>query len=160
MRELCTSPVYLNLRLRVAFGAMCDLCGCRRIPEIAELGAQHERIETLAAAVMEALSSESANLVESIIELREALSPHVSREEQGIFTQARQLGIGAESIGELTEDHRRFAQILAEPEKLDRAELVRLVDDLIMHITIEEFDLFPTIAEELEPGLMTVPWED
>jgi len=139
---------------------MCDLCGCRRIPEIAELGAQHERIETLAAAVMEALSGGSDDLVAAIVELRDALDPHVVREERGIFTEARRLGIGAESVDELTDDHRRFAEILAEPETLGRAELVSLVDDLIMHITTEEFDLFPTIAEELEPGLMTVPWED
>lgn len=27
---------------------MCDYCDCRRIPEIADLGAEHERIERLA----------------------------------------------------------------------------------------------------------------
>ncbi len=34
---------------------MCDYCKCRPIPEIADLGAEHERIEQLADEVLAAV---------------------------------------------------------------------------------------------------------
>lgn len=127
---------------------MCDYCDCRRIPEIAELGAEHERIEDLADEVLALSRSGSPELPAAIQRLREVLDPHVAREENGVFSEAREAGLGAYYIDELEDDHRRFAAWLGQPD-LDTAKLEALFDELHRHIAIEEYDLFPAAVQVL-----------
>lgn len=126
---------------------MCDYCACRRIPEIAALGVEHDRIEDLGAAALTALRSGEGAGVAAVEELIRALEPHVRREESGIFTQAREAGLGAYYVDDLEEDHRRFAGVLEHPDRLDADALEELLDELHHHIAIEEYDLFPATAQ-------------
>jgi len=134
---------------------VCEQCGCRRVPEIAELGRQHELIEELAGEIVEVLSSDDPEVVAgAAVALREALKPHVSREEEGIFKVAREVGLTNYYLDDLEDDHRHFAESLAEPETLARTALEKLIDELIRHIALEEYELFPATAELLirNPG--------
>lgn len=126
---------------------MCDYCDCRRIPEIAALGAEHDRIEDLGAAALAALRSGEPGSAAAIDLLIRSLEPHVRREERGIFTQAREAGLGAYYVDDLEQDHRRFASALEHPDMLDADALEELLDELHHHIAIEEYDLFPAAAQ-------------
>lgn len=127
---------------------MCDYCDCRRIPEIAELGAQHDRIEELADEALRAAKSGSPDLAEAVDRLRQALDPHVAREESGVFTQARAAGLGPYYVDELEDEHRQFAALL--DGEFDVVSLEAFLDELHRHIAIEEYDLFPAAAQVLE----------
>lgn len=126
---------------------MCDYCDCRRITEIAELGAEHERIEELADAAL--VAARTGDATEEIERLRQALAPHAEREESGVFAEARASRLGSFYVDDLEEDHRRFAAALAEPELLDADTLEDVLDGLHRHIALEEYDLFPAAAQVL-----------
>ncbi len=127
---------------------MCEYCRCRDVPEIARLGAEHDLIEELAdEAIRSARVGDAAAAVDR---LREAIGPHVQREESGLFVEARLSGLAAEYVDDLEDDHRRFAVALEDPAGLDTAALQRVVDDLRRHIAVEEYDLFPAAAQILD----------
>lgn len=134
---------------------MCDYCDCRRIDEIADLGAEHDRIEELADRVLTAVKNGDSAAGERFTELIELLTAHVEREEAGIFVEARTAGLASYYVEDLEEDHRNFAATLADPLRLSPAEIERLFDDLHRHIAIEEYDLFPAAAQVLTE----VQWE-
>ena len=125
---------------------MCDYCDCRRIPEIARLAEDHERIQVVADAALQLARSGGTGLEEALVELREALAPHVEREEAGVFTQARVSGLTS-YLDDLEDDHRRFARLLDHPRGFDSAALESLIDELHRHIAIEEYDLFPAASQ-------------
>lgn len=125
---------------------MCEYCGCRRVPEIARLGAEHDVIDGVIAEVRKADPEEIAPLLDRLATL---LRPHVEREEEGLFAEARSAGLGSYFVDDLEDDHRRFAAALEHREDLRGAPLERLLDDLDHHIAIEEYDLFPACSETL-----------
>lgn len=128
---------------------MCEFCGCRRFPEIARLGAEHDAIEEI---TEEVLASAGTSIApdELLEKLRRALESHVLLEEAGVFTQARYVGISQNYwVDDLEDDHKRFAEILADPSALSPAEIEAFLDDLHRHIAIEEYDLFPALARTL-----------
>ena len=127
---------------------MCEYCGCRRIPEIARLGREHETITELADEA-DANCSDVRARNEALRNLRLALIPHARREEQGVFAQARDADLTRYYIEDLEEDHRQFASALDSVESLDEATLDTLLKDLDRHIVIEEYDLFPAAAKHL-----------
>ncbi|HLU32373.1 MAG TPA: hemerythrin domain-containing protein [Acidimicrobiia bacterium] len=128
---------------------MCDYCDCRRIPEIRDLGAEHDRIEELGDAALAALRRGDPDAPAAIGRLVTALDPHVNREESGVFREARRAGLGAYYVDDLEEDHRRFDAALSDPDSLDPDALESLLDELHRHIAIEEYDLFPAAAQTL-----------
>jgi hemerythrin-like domain-containing protein len=128
---------------------MCDYCDCRRIPEIAALGEEHERIEDLADLVMKAVKDSDADTETLFARLVGLLTTHVAREESGLFIEARTAGLGAEYVEDLEEDHRHFEALLKDPSTLDAAAVEALFDELHRHIAIEEYDLFPAAAQLL-----------
>ena len=105
---------------------MCDYCGCRRIPEIAELCEQHARIQDLADLAISLVDRGGFALTAGLTQLRDALSP-------------------------LEDDHSRFAALLDKPEELDAITLERFVDELHRHIALEEYELFPAAARLFDP---------
>lgn len=130
---------------------MCDYCGCRRIPEIALLGSQHEAIQELADVALTSARSGDEGLGEALVRLREALDPHVRREERGVFTLARRAGFAASNyVDDLEEEHARFAALLDGDGEPDAASLEVFVDELHRHIAVEEYDLFPVAARLLK----------
>ncbi|HEX7099834.1 MAG TPA: hemerythrin domain-containing protein [Acidimicrobiia bacterium] len=128
---------------------MCDYCDCRRVPEIADLGAEHERIEELGDEALRLAKAGSPEFPAALDRLRAALEPHVTREEKGVFAQARIAGLGSYYVDDLEEDHRRFATILDVGADIDAITLERLLDDLHRHIAVEEYDLFPAAVQVL-----------
>lgn len=128
---------------------MCDYCDCRRIDEIADLGAEHDRIEELSDRVLTAVKNGDADAGDKFTELIGVLTAHVRREEEGIFVEARIAGMASYYVEDLEEDHRTFAATLADPLRLSPAAVARLFDDLHRHIAIEEYDLFPAAAQVL-----------
>lgn len=129
---------------------MCEFCGCRDTPEIAALGAEHAAIVELADRVVEGIGSGTMTLAEGVARLLELLTPHVRREESGVFRVADRIGLRSQYVDDLEDDHRRFDHVLGWPGALDPVSLESLLDDLYRHIAIEEYDLFPLIALELE----------
>lgn len=128
---------------------MCDYCDCRRIPEIAALGEEHERIEDLADLVMTATKNGDPDVKAHFARLVRLLTTHVAREESGLFIEARTAGLGAEYVEDLEDDHRRFEALMKDPSTLDAAAVEALFDELHRHIAIEEYDLFPAAAQML-----------
>ena len=134
---------------------MCDYCDCRRIPEIADLGAEHELIEALGDEALRLAKAGSPDFPAALERLRAALDPHVMREERGVFTQARIAGLGRYYVDDLEDDHRRFAEIL-DVDEIDVDTLERFLDELHRHIAIEEYDLFPATVQVLTDA----QWEE
>lgn len=128
---------------------MCDYCDCRRIPEIADLGSEHEQIEDLADLVLKAVKDGEPAIDALFPRLIAALTAHVHREEAGIFIEARAAGLAAEYVEDLEDDHRHFAELLRDPTRLDAAAVEGLFDELHRHIAVEEYDLFPATAQLL-----------
>lgn len=128
---------------------MCDYCDCRRIPEIADLGAEHDRIEDLADEVLQSLKNGSSAASELLGRLIDELSAHVAREERGLFVEARGAGLAPEYVDDLEDDHRRFASVLSDPGALDAEGAEKLFDEIHRHIAVEEYDLFPAAAQVL-----------
>ncbi len=128
---------------------MCEYCGCRDNPEIALLGAQHDAIVELADQVLAAVQTGDETMLGAVARLRELLLPHVEREETGVFRVAEAMGLTNEYIDDLEGDHRQFEAVLSRPETLDTESLESLVEDLYRHIAVEEYDLFPVVAREL-----------
>lgn len=126
---------------------MCEYCGCRRISEIARLGREHDIITEIADEA-DASPADGSSREAALRRLRAALLPHADREEIGVFAQARQAGLTG-YIEDLEDDHRRFAEALADPDSLDPHALHQLLKDLDRHIAIEEYDLFPAAARHL-----------
>jgi hypothetical protein len=127
---------------------MCEYCGCRRIPEIGRLGAEHDTITELADEA-DASRVDTASRNAALRRLRAVLVPHAEREERGVFTEARHAGLAGYYIEDLEDDHRRFKEALDHPESLDDATLETLLKDLDRHIAIEEYDVFPAAAKHL-----------
>jgi hemerythrin-like domain-containing protein len=128
---------------------MCDYCDCRRIPEIADLGREHDRIEELADDVMRGLKNGDGAAVTTFTRLIAELTEHVAREERGVFSEARRVGLGPEYVEDLEDDHRRFAALLENPAILDVDTVGALFDEIHRHIAVEEYDLFPATARLL-----------
>jgi hypothetical protein len=132
---------------------MCEYCGCRDNPEIARLGAEHDAIVELADLVLSELASGEETMAGAVSRLRSLLIPHVLGEEAGVFRVAEEMGLRSQYDDDLEGDHRRFEGILSSPEALDPAALEVLLDELYHHIAIEEYDLFPVVAKELQASL-------
>lgn len=128
---------------------MCDYCDCRRIPEIADLGLEHDRIEDLADEVLRSLKDGGSTAPALLDRLITVLTEHVAREERGVFVEAREAGLAPEYVDDLEDDHRRFAAVLSDPRALDAEHAEALFDELHRHIAVEEYDLFPAAAQVL-----------
>lgn len=128
---------------------MCDYCGCRDNPEIAKLGAEHDAIAALADQVLGEVKAGSETVKGAIGRLRHLLDPHVRGEETGIFRVAETMGLGTQYVYELEDDHRRFDAALSDTGALSVDSLEAVLDEIYRHIAVEEYDLFPEVARNL-----------
>jgi hemerythrin-like domain-containing protein len=118
---------------------MCDHCGCRSFPPIAELTADHEEILRLAWALAEAARQGTIHDPSVRRELVELLDLHVAKEETGLYPEL--LGTGdasVEQVARLEEEHRELGRRLA-GAVFDRRDYYALA----AHIEAEEMELFP-----------------
>ena len=118
---------------------MCDHCGCRAFPPIAELTADHETILDLAWALAEARRSEDRPDRDVRRDLLALLDRHVAKEETGLYPAL--VATGAVSVGEVRDleaDHRDLRRSLTDGG-FDRRDFYALA----AHIEDEEMELFP-----------------
>lgn len=117
---------------------MCDHCGCRSFPAIAELSAEHDEILALAWDVAEARRAGKPAALERA-RLLDLLDRHVEKEETGLYPQLHGTGdLGAARRGALEAEHREVRAWLA-AGTFDRREYFALA----AHVEEEETELFP-----------------
>jgi hemerythrin-like domain-containing protein len=118
---------------------VCDHCGCRAFPPIAELTAEHEEILRLGWALAEATRTGVMVASTDVGELVRLLDVHVRKEESGLYPELIERGALSESkLAELEEEHREIHHALAS-EAFDRGAYYALA----AHIEVEEMELFP-----------------
>jgi hypothetical protein len=87
--------------------AMCDHCGCRAFPPIAELTAEHVEILAMAWELAEAARTghpATPGVLDSLLAL---LDLHVIKEEAGLYPELLEVGALAEdACAALEEEHR------------------------------------------------------
>jgi len=116
---------------------VCDHCGCRSFPPIAELTAEHEEILARAWAVAEAARAGGAPAAD-VAELLALLDLHVAKEETGLYPvllAAQDLSDG--QLADLEEEHRVLREALV-GTTFDRRDFYALA----AHIEVEEMELF------------------
>lgn len=126
---------------------MCEYCGCRGVPPIAELMDEHTSLVDQAHHVRRDLGAGNPSAAMSrLTDLVAHLDRHVQREEDGIFRAMRTTGEFLDEIDELEGEHRDFAVAIA---ALDAdapnfaAQVTRLLDDLGVHVEREDLGIFP-----------------
>jgi hemerythrin-like domain-containing protein len=126
---------------------MCEYCGCRGVPPVAELMDEHTALVDQAQHVRHALSSgDPAAAMSRLSRLVAHLDRHVLREEAGIFRAMRDTGEFVDEIDQLETEHRDFAETIAglDSDASDFGALVtRLLDDLDQHVEREDLGIFP-----------------
>ncbi len=135
---------------------MCDYCGCRTQPSIAQLGEEHDRIESVAGDLRAAHTRGDRDGAAAIASaLLALLDPHVAREEGALFPELAEAG-ASHHVRRLEDEHeeldlalRPIAEGAASATEWDA--LPRAIDELRRHIWTEEFDVFPAALQLLDP---------
>lgn len=126
---------------------MCEYCGCRGVPPIAELMEEHTALVDLAHYVRHDLGAGNpAAAMSRLTGLVALLDRHVQREEDGVFRAMRTAGEFVDEIDALEDEHRDFASAIAllDPGSADfTAQVARLLDDLAVHVEREDLGIFP-----------------
>jgi hemerythrin-like domain-containing protein len=128
---------------------MCDHCGCRSIPAIAELTFEHEEILERAWVVAEAQGSDDApSAVERLLEV---LDRHVEKEEHGLYPLLTETGDLTPAARQAFEaEHAEIREALV-AGGFDRQRYYALS----AHAEAEENELFPVALF----GFDDVDWE-
>lgn len=118
---------------------MCDHCGCRAFPAIAELTAEHEEILARGWDLAEAGRAGRVPPGAEVDQLLGLLDVHVRKEETGLYPELIANGaLSADQVAELEAEHRELHGALI-AARFDR----RAVYALAAHIEVEEMELFP-----------------
>jgi hemerythrin-like domain-containing protein len=135
---------------------MCDYCGCRDRPAIAELSAEHDELLELVYGLRRLAEADEHARARALVEQRvlPLLRDHVDKEERGLFTQLRAAWEADARLDALADEHRgldeRMARLTESPSW--REELHEAARMLADHIVAEEVDLFPYALYELGSG--------
>ncbi|NYD40638.1 hemerythrin domain-containing protein [Nocardioides panaciterrulae] len=130
---------------------MCEHCGCRGVPPVAELMDEHLALLDEAHRVRAALGrGDRAAAVRELGRLRAHLERHVRREERGIFSALRADGEFVAEVDALEAEHRGFDSAAAaldgdgdgDGDAFERAVLT-LLGDLDEHVERENLGIFP-----------------
>jgi hemerythrin-like domain-containing protein len=117
---------------------MCDHCGCRAFPAIAELTAEHEAILGLAETLADATRHHRAIDVEARGRLIAVLQTHVAKEEAGLYPLLiAEMGEDADAFDHLEVEHRELFDAI-DADAFDHLALYALQ----RHIEEEEEVLF------------------
>ena len=126
---------------------MCEHCGCRGVPPIAELMDEHMALMGQAHFVRQELGNgDRAAAMALLTGLVAHLDRHVQREEAGIFRAIRASGEFLDEVDALEGEHRDLASAVAalDPDNPGFAAVVtRLLDDLEAHVEREDLGIFP-----------------
>jgi hemerythrin-like domain-containing protein len=124
---------------------MCNYCGCRAFPLIAQLTEEHEVIANAAGRLRRAITHHEADPVAALAELLELLLPHTGAEERGLFVELRAEGSLVEAVDKLCAEHADIHGVLTaiDPAAPDWPAVLAALDRLVRHIDNEEHGLFP-----------------
>ena len=126
---------------------MCEHCGCRGVPPVAELMDEHRALLDEAHRVRAALGrGDRSAAVRELAALGTHLERHVVREERGIFMALRENGEFVEEVEALEAEHRGFdAAVAALDAAGDTFEgaVLALLGDLEEHVEREDLGIFP-----------------
>ena len=115
---------------------MCDHCGCRSYPAIAELTDEHDTILALA---WEVATGTGEPRLRARAELLELLDRHVDKEERALYPLLVETGdLGTADREVLEAEHGHLRELLAE-DSFDRQRYYELAS----HAEEEESELFP-----------------
>lgn len=129
---------------------MCDHCGCRSIPAIAELTFEHEEILERAWVVAEAHGGQEAPA--ALERLLEVLDRHVEKEERGLYPLLTETGDLTPAARQAFEaEHAEIREVLL-AGGFDRHWYYALA----AHAEAEENELFPVALF----GFDDVDWEE
>ena len=138
-----TGPVAVG----TGWAEMCDYCGCRGVPAIADLMAEHAALVDQAGHVREALRSEDlAAAMSGLTSLVRGWTGHVRREEDGIFAALRSTGSTPRRSTRSrasTGTSRRRSLGSTSALRSSGGAFTRLLDDLDVHVQREELGIFP-----------------
>lgn len=134
---------------------MCDYCDCRSIPEIGALSLDHERVlstmgklrHLTASPMLQSSREEMYRLLEA---LQAELEPHTRREEVGVYSVFREVGLDFDYSKRFVDDHTDIADLLARSFD-DHTVVNELLARLDRHLLEEESDVFPA-ARQLFSG--------
>lgn len=134
---------------------MCDYCGCRLIPPIADLSEEHDRLLDLAYKLRRLAEDEARDQAIALLEgeFTTLLRHHTDKEEQGVFHQLRTMGVADTRLDQLVGEHRDIEEQVARVRRGEAGwqdALHELAADLSGHIIDEEIDLFPFAMYELD----------
>jgi len=130
---------------------MCSYCGCREIPMIAKLNAEHDAIVNSTYALQVALREqnvESAKTAGKI--LGELLHPHTHREQVGLFAEMKKDELFTEHIASLCAEHDELDGELCLIAAGDLTRITAMITLLNNHIDREENGLFPAALAYLD----------
>lgn len=117
---------------------MCDHCGCRAFPPIAELTAEHVDILARAWVLAEAEREGRAPSSEDVAALTALLDRHALKEETGLYPELIDCrASSADQIEDLEQEHRDLHEALTSG-RFDRRDYFALA----AHIEVEEMELF------------------
>jgi|SRR5690606_2843801 len=124
---------------------MCNYCGCRSFPLVAQLTKEHEQIANAAGRLRRAIKYQESDPATALEDLLGLLKPHTSNEETGLFTELRAEGSLADAVDKLCAEHDDIHGVL---DAVDRAApdwpaVLAALDRLHRHIDNEEHGLFP-----------------
>ncbi|PKH40920.1 Hemerythrin HHE cation binding domain-containing protein [Nocardioides alpinus] len=126
---------------------MCEYCGCREVPAIAELMDEHTALADEGHYVRQALGTgDFAGAMRLLGSLVAHLDRHVRREEDGIFLAMRAAGEFIDEIDDLEGEHRDLAAVVAALDHHSTtfaADVSRFLDDLDTHVEREDLGIFP-----------------
>lgn len=132
---------------------MCEYCGCRGVPAIAELMDEHIALIDRGAEVRRALSAgNNTEAMSQLTQLVERLDQHVHREEAGIFRALRNEGEFVDEVQELEQEHRDFESTIRGLDVTSpdfAATVTTMLDDLEVHVEREDLGVFPVSVTTL-----------
>jgi hemerythrin-like domain-containing protein len=129
---------------------MCSYCGCRDIPLIARLTAEHTHIIEAGAGLRTvAALGDIAAVAQAAASIGGLLKPHTKSEEIGLFAELRRDATFTAPIDALCEEHHLIDDELDALARGDLSRVMPLLGLLRRHIEKEELGVFPAALASL-----------
>lgn len=125
---------------------MCDYCGCRDFPLIAQLTDEHVAIAEAAGRLRRAVTGGRESAAPALLdELLALLLPHTGTEESGLFAELREEGSLTDAVDKLCAEHEDIHGVLGAIDRAapDWPAVLAALERLHRHIDNEEHGLFP-----------------
>jgi hypothetical protein len=130
---------------------MCSYCGCRNIPMIAQLNAEHDAIVNSSDALEIAFRDQDVEAARMACKkLGGLLHPHTRRAQLGLFAEMEKDELFTEHVASLCAEHDQLDADLEAIVVGDLARIPTMIALLNNHIDREENGLFPAALAYLD----------